>query len=237
MLVRAPKNSMPLARSGAIGFEGHADLRVLDETAAIPDPESDEAGLRWSLSGLHAKLYVVERNKQAHVFIGSANTTDAAWGGNDELLVEIVGRVGTYGVEATVGAAWRNCDQGSAASLLPHTLGDNITESAEDELRRTFENALRELAALTYTATVEGEHERPLLWVRSDEPLRAAASLPRTSNSPSSCLTLTAQPHRPVIRGAPRPSLAAVARSKRSRRSSSCDLLAERERPEWRSAR
>ena len=61
--------------------------------------ESEDAGLRWSLSGLHAKLYVVERNKEAHVFIGSANTTNAAWGGNDELLLEIVGKVGVFGVE------------------------------------------------------------------------------------------------------------------------------------------
>jgi hypothetical protein len=171
--------------------EHHAVLRVLDETAAIPDPESDEAGLRWSLSGLHAKLYVVERNKQAHVFIGSVNTTDAAWGGNDELLVEIVGRVGTYGVEAALGES-----TGFGRILLPHTFGDNVTETAEDELRRVFENALRGLCALTYTATVEGERERPILWVRSDEPLRAAASLPADVELTVELLTLTAQPHR-----------------------------------------
>jgi len=171
-----------------------ANLRVLDETAAIPDPESDEAGLRWSLSGLHAKLYIVERNKRAHVFIGSANTTDAAWGGNDELLVEIVGKVGTYGVEAALGDS-----TGFGRILLPHVLGDNVIESAEDELRRTFENALRELSALTYTATVEGESERPMLWVRSDEPLRAAASLPADVELTVELLSLTAQPHRPAF--------------------------------------
>jgi hypothetical protein len=171
-------------------LEQHADLRVLDETAAIPDPDSDEAGLRWSLSGLHAKLYIVERNKEAHVFLGSANATDAAWGGNDELLVEIVGRVGTYGVEATLGES-----TGFGRILLPHTLGDAVTETAEDELRRTFENALRELCALTYTATVEGEREHPLLWVRSDEPLRAAGSLPRETELTVELLTITGQPH------------------------------------------
>ncbi len=172
-------------------LEHNADLRVLDETAAIPDPESDEAGLRWSLSGLHAKLYIVERNKEAHVFIGSANTTDAAWSGNDELLVEIVGRVSTYGVEATLGDS-----TGFGRILLPHTLGDPIAETAEGELRQTLENVLRELGALTYTATVEGEHERPLLWVHSGEPLRAASSLPADVELTVELLTLTAQPHR-----------------------------------------
>lgn len=172
-------------------LQDNADVRVLDETAAIPDPESEEAGLRWSLSGLHAKLYVVERNKEAHVLIGSANTTDAAWGGNDELLVEIVGKVGAFGVEAALGPT------GFGKILLPHTFGESITESAEDELRRTFENVLRELASLTYTATVEGDHEHPLLWVRSDEPLRAASSLPADTELTVELLTLTAQPHRP----------------------------------------
>lgn len=177
-------------------FHQHADLRVLDEGAAIPDPDSDEAGLRWSLSGLHAKLYVVERASKAHVFVGSANTTDAAWGGNDELLVEIVGKVGTYGVQATIGP---NGNAGFGRILLPHSLGESPVETLEDELRRTLENALREFAALTFTATVEGEHERPLLWVRSDEPLRAPASLPPDIELTVELLTLTAQPHRPAF--------------------------------------
>jgi hypothetical protein len=173
-------------------LQDNGDVRVLDETAAIPDPDSDDAGLRWSLSGLHAKFYVVERSKQAHVFVGSANTTDAAWGGNDELLVEIVGRVSTHGVEAALGTT-----TGFGRILLPHVFGESITDTAEDELRRSFENALRDLASLTYTATVEGDQERPLLWVRSDEPIPKAVSLPEDVELTVELLTLTAQPHRP----------------------------------------
>ncbi len=172
-------------------LQDNADMRVLDEAAAIPDAESPDAGPRWSLSGLHAKLFIVERNKRAHVHIGSANATDAAWGGNDELLVEIVGRAATYGVEAALGTS------GFGRILLAHTLGDPIPETPDDELRRTFENALRDLASLTYTATVEGEHDAPLLWVRSDEPLRAAASLPPDTQLSVELLTLAGQPHRP----------------------------------------
>jgi hypothetical protein len=169
----------------------HADLRVLDENAAIPDLDSEEAGLRWSLSGLHAKVYVVERDRQAHVFIGSANATDAAWGGNDEVLVEIVGRPASYGVDAAIGPA------GFGRVLLPHDLGDPAEETIEDELRRTFENALRDLASLTYTATVEGEHETPLLWVRSAEAVRASSALPDGTELSVDLLTLSGQSHRP----------------------------------------
>jgi len=186
----------------AVGEDWHvwlgenADLRILDETAAIPDPESDEAGLRWSLSGLHAKLYVVERNRRAHVFIGSANATDAAWGGNDELLVEIVGKTGTFGVSATLGAAGGGTGtSGFGQILLPYSIGEGTEPSDEDELRRALENALRDLASLNYTATVEGEHEQPLLWVQSDEQIRSAASLPADAELTVELQTLVAQPH------------------------------------------
>ena len=146
--------------------------------------------MRWSLSGLHAKLYIVERNRQAHIFIGSANATDAAWSGNDEVLVEIVGRAAALGVDTTVGKS------GFGSILLPHALGDAIQETPEEELRRTLENALRDLASLTYTATVEGEHETPLVWVRSDESLRASTALPAGAELTVDLLTLGAQTHR-----------------------------------------
>ncbi len=169
----------------------HADLRVLDDNAAIPDPESEEAGLRWSLSGLHAKLYIVERNRQSHLFIGSANATDAAWGGNDEVLVELVARTAAYGVDAAIGPS------GLGRLLVPHALGDAVEETPEQELRRTFENALRELSSLTYTATVEGDHAAPVFWARSDEPLRRWSVLPPATELTVELLTLTGQPHRP----------------------------------------
>jgi PLD-like domain len=170
-----------------------ADLRALDDNAAIPDPESEEAGLRWSLSGLHAKLYIVERNRRAHIFIGSANATDAGWSGNDEVLVEIVGRTSAFGVDAAIGPS------GLGRILVPHVFGDAADETPEEELRRTFENALRDLSSLTYTATVEGDHETPLLWVRSDEPLRRSSAVPRGTELTVELLTLTGQPHRPAF--------------------------------------
>ena len=74
----------------------------------------------------------VERNRRSHVFLGSANATDAAWGGYDELLVEIVGKTGTFGVSATLGAAGGGTGTGGFGQiLLPYTLGDGV-------VRQTF---------------------------------------------------------------------------------------------------
>ena len=56
------------------------------------------------LSGLHAKAIVVDRMDGAHVFLGSANATLAAWQGNVEVMVEFVGPIPKVGVQATLDA-------------------------------------------------------------------------------------------------------------------------------------
>lgn len=52
------------------------------------------------LSGLHAKLYVADLHDRGHVWTGSANATDAAFGRNVELLVELLGPLEECGVDA-----------------------------------------------------------------------------------------------------------------------------------------
>ena len=131
---------------------------VVDDGAAIPDPDSDEVGSRWSLTGLHAKAYVVERDKRVHVFLGSANATDAAFGGNDEILVELVGRTRTFGVDATIGSTdpqGPKVETGFGRILRPHVLGERPEEDAEAELIEKMERALRTLAAQPLTMTVD----------------------------------------------------------------------------------
>jgi hypothetical protein len=152
--------------------------------------------LRWELSGLHAKLYIIERNRLAHVFVGSANATDAAWGGNDEILIEMVGRAGAYGVDAALRAASSASGKnGLGALLLPHVLGDPVEVSQSEELRRTLENAIRTFAALTFTANIEQADEQVLLAVTSSEALRAASTLPTDATCTVELLTLPGDIH------------------------------------------
>ena len=80
----------------------HLEVYELDPTASLSGDE-DHAD-RAVLTQLHAKIFAVERARLAHLFIGSANATDAAFnGGNIEFLCELIGPVGRYGVDALVG--------------------------------------------------------------------------------------------------------------------------------------
>jgi hypothetical protein len=72
---------------------------ILDPTAETPVAE-DAGSQGDSLNGLHAKLYVMERGARASVWVGSANATEAAFGGNVEVLAELQGPRTRCGVDA-----------------------------------------------------------------------------------------------------------------------------------------
>ena len=102
------------------------------------------------LTGLHAKLYVAERNKRAHVFIGSANATGAAFTGNVEFLVELVGGATRLGVVTFLDpeAPFRSllekyCTEGGAAP------------DPQDDAWRKLEDVLRDVAAVPHTVSVQ----------------------------------------------------------------------------------
>jgi hypothetical protein len=68
------------------------------------DAETDDATATSEvLSGLHAKIYVIDTGWNAHVWTGSANATAAAFSGNVEFLVELIGKKSKLGIDATIG--------------------------------------------------------------------------------------------------------------------------------------
>ena len=136
-----------------IADEPAARCYIMNEAAAIPELESSDAGPLWSLSGLHAKLYIVERARLAHVFIGSANATDAGWGVNDEFLVEIIGRVKEWGIDAFIpdidAAKEDRHDRSFRSVLLEYDPGEPVdTERAE--LDSLLDSSLRSIGALPF---------------------------------------------------------------------------------------
>lgn len=99
--------------------------RVYEFLDALSDGSS-------ALSGLHAKLWIADDGRTAHVWIGSANATDAAFGRNVEFLLQITGPRSRIGIEATLG---RDVRLGSMAPLLcPYRAPDARTEEEEAAL-------------------------------------------------------------------------------------------------------
>jgi hypothetical protein len=133
------------------------DCRVVSALAGLSAAaENDSAAADDPLAGgLHAKLFVVERDRRAHVFIGSANATGAAFNGNVEFLVELVGGATKLGVNRFIDA-----DEGFAGLLEAFVPGCDDTDEPEADLARTLEQLLRELAEARFGLTVEPADEQ-----------------------------------------------------------------------------
>jgi hypothetical protein len=121
---------------------------IVSPLADLADLEAEDAGPA-SLTGLHAKIVVAERNKQGHLFIGSMNATDAALGGNIEVLVELIGGHSKLGVSTFL------ADEAPFRSLLEQytTTGGQPSDPADEEARQ-LEDLIRSLAEISLVVTV-----------------------------------------------------------------------------------
>lgn len=131
---------------------------VLDEAAnddAAAESTADgtiQLAPAESLAGLHAKAYVVERASGSHLYVGSANATAPAFGGNVELLVEFEGPRTKLGVAAILGE-----ESPLRALTIPYRPAGGADTPADELADYALEQALRELASRRYFAQVESE--------------------------------------------------------------------------------
>ena len=119
----------------------HMDVFELDPTASLAADDPEGEADRSFFTQLHAKVFVVERAKRAHLFVGSANATDAGLGQNVEFLCELVGQVRTLGVDALVGE-----DAPLRGMLTPYDRGTEPCVDKEGEDSRALENLLVDIA-------------------------------------------------------------------------------------------
>ncbi len=112
------------------------DIYELDPASQLSVDEDGEDEGRAFLTNLHAKVFVIERAGLAHLFVGSANATEGAFGGNVEFLCEIVGQAGKFGVDALVGD-----DAPLRSMLTPYV----ASETPEVDETNTVERVLEEL--------------------------------------------------------------------------------------------
>ena len=138
-----------------LGAEAFADstTHILDPVAEYED-EPDTPDRPPALSNLHAKMFVVERDKRAHVFVGSANATEAAFGGNVEILCELVGGHTKLGVGSIL-----DDDTGMGVVLQPYQPRGSQPENEADALKWRLEEFLRSAAEVPLAAHVSPDHE------------------------------------------------------------------------------
>ncbi|PWD51233.1 hypothetical protein C8046_11785 [Serinibacter arcticus] len=157
-LVSRPDSLDQLAPSS---LDGSLVTYVLDDAATFPDDTADtvDPGVvapvapdappraRLSvdrvLSGLHAKVVVVDRHDGAHVLLGSANATEAALQSNVEVMVELTAPAPRFGVGATLEAL--------GALVEPFATDGGASPDPEAEAEHALEIYLRRFAGSRLT--------------------------------------------------------------------------------------
>jgi hypothetical protein len=134
-------------------------------------PEDEELAERpeFPLKGLHAKLFVSEFHHMARLWTGSANATNAAFGGNVEFLIELQGPRSACGVDAVLQG------QSRGAKLVDfleryEPSGVPPPDTEQQRLEHRLDEARREIAALGFEARVvaeKGDEENYQLLFRS----------------------------------------------------------------------
>ena len=114
----------------------------LDSTAQLSSDEADRETNPAHLGNLHAKVFVVERARLAHLFVGSSNATEGGFNGNVEFLCELVGPVAKYGVDALAGE-----DSPLRSMLNPYIASETSEVDEADSVGRELEGLLFDMAA------------------------------------------------------------------------------------------
>jgi hypothetical protein len=153
----------PETLAGISGF-------VLDEAARDTEEPDDDP-----LVGLHAKVVALDRQSGSRVFIGSANATGAAHGGNVEFVVELVGPQPRVGVDAVFG------DTSALRSLvIPYQATGGAQPSEKEKADLALEVALRSLAGIRLRNTVIPADDTFTVMVEPLEPVRIGAEFAST---------------------------------------------------------
>lgn len=153
-------------------------LAVLNPAVDIGDTEgadSEEGGATESadpsvpLSGLHAKLFVFDGAGGTRVLTGSANASEAAFGGNIEVVAEL---------ESTVPDLLESLltpspgDPGIADLLIDYETPEATTpESEQEQLELSLDELRRRIAEMSFEAELVDTEDQFEMKVSSGEPV------------------------------------------------------------------
>ena len=162
VLVSRPDQLDALKPESITELQATTRIYVLDDAAVSTsqeEGESDDVPVERpidSLSGLHAKVYVIESGAKVSILAGSANATNAAWGNggestNVEFVVELIGARKNVGIDALLGnqAAAEAGAGGMLRMLKPYNKPDTPVEIEADQvaLEKMIDMTWRHFAA------------------------------------------------------------------------------------------
>ena len=153
---------------------------------ALPEEMETESDEQSELSGLHAKLFLMDDGHKARLWTGSANATNAAFPdpqkkedrdkGNIEFLVELVGPRSKFGIDQLL-----HKEKGSTTfsdMLEPFIAPDEVPEvdAVQKSLEHELDNARRLLACCVLRAVVSADDVEGCYSIQliSSEPLIGA---------------------------------------------------------------
>jgi hypothetical protein len=125
---------------------------IIDDVATLKE-DDDPAAPVGLLAGLHAKTYVIEKGREARVLLGSSNATNAAFNGNIEFLVELVGSKTKLGIDTFLAP-----DAPFRQMLTEYRARGGEQETDDNRADYVLESALRATATLRFKAEVHTEH-------------------------------------------------------------------------------
>jgi len=161
VLVSRPDQLDALKPESIAELQAMTKIYVLDDAAVSIDQATagaDDTPVQRpidSLSGLHAKVYVIENGAKVSILAGSANATNAAWGNggestNVEFVVELMGARKNVGIDAMLGdqTAAEAGAGGMLRMLKPYYKPDSPAEIDPDlvRLEKMIDTSWRQLA-------------------------------------------------------------------------------------------
>jgi hypothetical protein len=133
----------------------HDVAENLDDATELAASAPTESEPHTTTHGLHAKLYVADDGRNAHVWTGSANASDAAFSTNVEFLVHLAGTKGKVGTEAFLG----DDRTGLRSLLVPYAASaELLTVAPEEQVQQELlRAAVREISRAPWEARVTSD--------------------------------------------------------------------------------
>lgn len=115
-------------------LDAQEDLEAFDSMSEAGDSEApaDFATAVLGMRGLHAKFYVQDHGVSATAWLGSANLTGGAFGGNVDILVELTGPKEYVGVDGVINKRGRKDDLSWIVEPHPLPASDDAESDPEE---------------------------------------------------------------------------------------------------------